>query len=536
MILLIASSFVEDILRALGLLPPAPLQSIYSSASLETNDFQNIQPESPHAYHRIMSHTHVVGSADPINHSNPGPRGVEKLYRKNRKTLHQRKFKFEDDEGECSETDLYYVDDDAAERDGSTIIVSASHSTRKNSESHITLTTEDSYPETMRQHLTESEDLNSRKCSMWVEDYCEHAGYSCQTIKTVTEDGFILVMHRLGRKDGIVLDKGPVLLMHGLFQSSGVWVTSGKKSFAFYLVDNGYDVWMGNNRAVFPLHTTYTPSDVRYWDYSLDDLALYDIPALINNILLKTNTSKLAYIGHSQGNAQLFLALQMIPPLNDKITCFVALAPAVYLGDLLDSFPVCLLMRCPGKLHRRLFGVKAFVPIMSLVQRIFPAKIFMILAYHMFHYLFSWSDRNWNPTHKPSYFQFTPRPQSSKSIHHWSQMGRAKVIQPFQHNPSNTSPTTAYNVTSITCPLALYYGTRDTIIDARKLHRECWAARNRGGESEGGDGDGHKSGGGGVRLVAVEEVDGYEHMDCLWAVDAESRVWRRVIKVLRSPN
>jgi hypothetical protein len=28
-------------------------------------------------------------------------------------------------------------------------------------------------------------------------------------------------------------------------------------------------------------------------------------------------------------------------------------------------------------------------------------------------------------------------------------------------------------------------------------------------------------------------VEGYEHMDCLWATDAEYKVWRRIVRVMR---
>ncbi|KAJ1563853.1 hypothetical protein HK405_000523, partial [Cladochytrium tenue] len=117
----------------------------------------------------------------------------------------------------------------------------------------------------------------------------------------------------------------------------------------------------------------------------------------------------------------------------------------------------------------------------------------------------------------PAYFQFTPRPNSSKLIHHWAQMGSAKVVQPFRSEAPGAAPAAStFDVRTVRCPLALFYGTRDEIVDARRLHRECWGARSAG-----------------VRLVAVEEVDGYEHMDCLWAVDAPSRVWRRVARVVQ---
>ncbi|KAJ3410640.1 hypothetical protein HDV05_003531 [Chytridiales sp. JEL 0842] len=359
--------------------------------------------------------------------------------------------------------------------------------------------------------------LESRKCTQDIHDYCEHAGYGCEEYATVTEDGYVLFLQRLQGRDGKQPTKGPVLLMHGLFQSSGVYVTNGDDSFAFYLVDQGYDVWLGNNRCVVEQHVRLKPNQKEFWNWSLDELAKYDVPCIIDFVRNKTGYAKIAFIGHSQGNAQLFMALRFNPELSDKLSLFVALAPAVFLGPLLKRFPVSLLMNCPSKLYRTLFGVKAILPIMSLVQFRLPAVVFMTLAYHMFHYLFNWTDTNWDRRNKNHYFQFTPRPQSTKNIHHWAQMGRVGVIKPFDPIGNNTQPIEDgkddFDVSCIRCPLALYYGTQDTIIDGSKLYHACWVN--------------------GVNLYACEEIEYYEHMDCLWSMDARSRVWRRVVKVLR---
>ena len=64
----------------------------------------------------------------------------------------------------------------------------------------------------------------------------------------------------------------------------------------------------------------------------------------------------------------MFLALSLNPSLNEKISVIVALAPSVYIGPLLNRFPVKLLRDCPEHLFKCLFGVKAFIPIMSVVQ------------------------------------------------------------------------------------------------------------------------------------------------------------------------
>ena len=50
-----------------------------------------------------------------------------------------------------------------------------------------------------------------------------------------------------------------------------------------------------------------------FWDFSFQDLGLFDQPALHDFILNKTKVQKLTYIGHSQGTSQMFAALSLMP-------------------------------------------------------------------------------------------------------------------------------------------------------------------------------------------------------------------------------
>lgn len=92
------------------------------------------------------------------------------------------------------------------------------------------------------------------------EDLCRMYGYTHEEHVVLTKDGYLLGVHRLPSKQGEKKEspgtstgKPVVYLHHGLLMNSEIWVclTDPERSLAFVLVEQGYDVWLGNNRYVF---------------------------------------------------------------------------------------------------------------------------------------------------------------------------------------------------------------------------------------------------------------------------------------------
>jgi hypothetical protein len=66
-------------------------------------------------------------------------------------------------------------------------------------------------------------------------------------------------------------------------KNSRLIVNFRKKSFPFVLAEEGYDVWVGNNRGtVYSDINSHLPD---YWEFNVDHFAQYDQPTLINKVL-----------------------------------------------------------------------------------------------------------------------------------------------------------------------------------------------------------------------------------------------------------
>jgi len=168
--------------------------------------------------------------------------------------------------------------------------------------------------------------------SMTAPEIIQHRGYPVEIHRVTTADHYVLELHRIphGRLPYAKTSGRPVLLQHGVFSSSASWLINPTNSaLAFRLADLGYDVWMGNTRGntYSRRHLLLQPDDSHFWQFSWDELGMYDVPAFIDYILACSKWGKLTYIGHSLGTAEFFIAMIQHPRLNDKIHKMMALAP-----------------------------------------------------------------------------------------------------------------------------------------------------------------------------------------------------------------
>ncbi|RZC34844.1 Abhydro lipase domain containing protein, partial [Asbolus verrucosus] len=176
-------------------------------------------------------------------------------------------------------------------------------------------------------------------------------GYQLKTYTVTTLDGYILTMFRIPpRENDNRKNKQPVYIQHGIAADSATWVATGNRSLAFNLADEGYDVWLGNQRGTrySRKHAILKDSDFEYWNYNLDDQALNDIRTSLHEIeRITRKRGSIIYIGHSKGTTLSFMFASQYPEeAQTLLRGVIALSPIAYL-DVADylKFPVMVAHR-----------------------------------------------------------------------------------------------------------------------------------------------------------------------------------------------
>lgn len=405
--------------------------------------------------------------------------------------------------------------------------------------------------------------------------YARRVGLDVETFKVQTEDGFILTMwhvynpneytplpesERGFRKPDVFYDRKtkdfppknrryPVLLIHGLLQSSGAYCVNDDDSLAFFLCKAGYDVWLGNNRCGFePQHKTLKYSDPRMWCWNIRHMGVLDLPAFISRILYETGFEKVGLICHSQGTTEAMVALaeDQRPELGERISVFCGLAPAAYAGPLIKKAYFRFMRIISPSAFRLFFGIHSFIPFMMTMHNILPSRLYGTLGYQIFSYLFDWSDKRWDRGLRDRMFQFSPVYVSAESMRWWlgrdgfavqkcilatEEQGLREDEEDRRYNDNNKNvdqPDSTAEITASsadrkksawygpkTPPFALWVAGSDGLVDGRRLLR-----RIRNGREP------H------VRLVHEKVIEGYEHLDVLWAMDAIDQVGKEVAEVV----
>ncbi|CCK73029.1 uncharacterized protein KNAG_0M01760 [Huiozyma naganishii CBS 8797] len=398
------------------------------------------------------------------------------------------------------------------------------------------------------------EDILNMEDSRLVPDlkyYYKQYNIDIEEFEVETDDGFIIDLWHLIPRDnfnGSPSNKYPVLMLHGLLQSSGSFASCGRKSLAYYFLANGFDVWLGNNRCGF--HPKWNLNKVQRkqkWDWDMTEMVQFDLKALVTEVLSRnTRFEKLTLMAHSQGTTQSFMGLINGPKfykddkdgfnLVDNLDNFVALAPAVYPGPLLDEKHFVKFM-AHGIDHQWVFGKRSFMPLMMKMRSLMAGtKPFSFLSYVMFNYMFDWNDSLWDKPLRDRNFLFSPVHISVKLMKWWLSPDPAK--NSFKHGADRMFPPNKswFPVADASTPveqsdihlnetrstanefpqLLVFIPRQDRLVNGEKLVDHFTHHEDNS-------------------VYKIWYIDEYSHLDVLWAHDVIDRIGQQVITHMRNP-
>jgi len=268
-----------------------------------------------------------------------------------------------------------------------------------------------------------------------------------------------------------------------------------------------------------------TVKDKEFWDFSWQEMGLYDIPADIAYVVEKTGQEKIYYIGHSMGGTMFAIAMSEHPELNDRIRFMAGLAPAIFVHNMVS--PIGLLAPFADSIEwiTDMMGMHEFLPSgplmdflgatlcreTSLLQPICTNVLFLAMGYN--------TDQL-NTTMLPIILGHAPAGSSTNSVLHYAQSVRHQDFRKWDHGKNKNleiygvDPPPQYDLSKITCPVAIYWGINDWLVPEPDIYRFANAIPN---------------------LVKIQRVNHpkWNHIDFVWGIDADTLLYNPLMEFMK---
>ncbi|XP_047281599.1 lipase member N isoform X2 [Homo sapiens] len=329
-------------------------------------------------------------------------------------------------------------------------------------------------------------------------------GYPSEEYEVTTEDGYILLVNRIpyGRTHARSTGPRPVVYMqHALFADNAYWLENyANGSLGFLLADAGYDVWMGNSRGNTwsRRHKTLSETDEKFWAFSFDEMAKYDLPGVIDFIVNKTGQEKLYFIGHSLGTTIGFVAFSTMPELAQRIKMNFALGPTISFKYPTGIFTRFFLL--PNSIIKAVFGTKGFfledkkTKIAS--TKICNNKILWLICSEFMSLWAGSNKKNMNQLYHSDEFRAYDWGNDADNMKHYNQ----------SHPP-------IYDLTAMKVPTAIWAGGHDVLVTPQDVARILPQIKS---------------------LHYFKLLPDWNHFDFVWGLDAPQRMYSEIIALMKA--
>lgn len=332
-----------------------------------------------------------------------------------------------------------------------------------------------------------------------------------------TEDGYILEIHRIPNPG-----QPPILLCHGVLASSADFLVLGpNRSLALLLHGHKYDVWLFNYRGnrYSRKHVSLNPNaGPKFWQYSMHEIAVFDLRATVDHIVNTTGHERLYYSGHSMGTMIFWVLLSEQPQYNDRFHYMQALAPVAFLGNLrsallknvvktMDTLEVLFAMNGMFELFPHDYQKSAFkdLCLATLSNVCFPVMDDAVGV----------GVGALNKTVLTRVFGHFPAGSSLKQFAHVAQLVKSRRFAKYDYGAADnvrlygSVVPPSYSLKNCRVPISLHYGTQDGIVAVKDVEL---LAKNLDTVKE------------------MNEIFGYNHLDFLYSFESTDGLYKFMLR------
>ena len=254
-------------------------------------------------------------------------------------------------------------------------------------------------------------------------------------------------------------------------------------------------------------------TDSAYWDFSMDEMALHDLPSVIDYILKSTGVSSLPIITHSQGSTLLFMLLSSPAHAHytSKVQIHIAMAPVAYVklmtSPMMASFCAAGNIKALHELPPSEYFIMSPTLQSLVLNGACQASLMLPICLGVVEGLFGHS-RHISPQDYQRLFLNWPSSTSFKDVLHWAQMWNQDQprLTKFKSNEE-------YDLQRIETKTVILSGSVDVLAPPSNI---VMIKNNIGG--------------------AVDEmsktVDSYGHMEWIWDSKAKDLAYPTILKSL----
>lgn len=254
-------------------------------------------------------------------------------------------------------------------------------------------------------------------------------------------------------------------------------------------------------------------------------MAAYDLTSMIDYVIKYTGQKDLIYVGHSQGTLIAFSQLGINARLASQVRLFIAMGPVSHVAHVKSPIRVMANMGASTTqlMWYKIFGKLDFLPGSNLVDwladtfcnieivdKVFCENILFVLCGPSSHM---------NVTRIPVYTTHSPAGTSTKNMVHFAQMVISGEMQKYNFGSAsenmvhyNQTEPPIYDLKLIKTPVALYSSTNDWLADLNDVQ---FIRENL------------------PNIVDDIVIDGWNHLDFVWAIDTNEKLYNRMIQLMK---